>query len=229
MAEQVLIDRRRAAPLPDGVDPVTIAAAMNPAMSSWIALRRRIAFTPGSTVLVLGATGSAGRLAVQIAKHLGAAHVVAAGRDPDALKTLPSLGADTVVALDDDDPTALATAAAEADVVLDYLWGTAAATAIPAILTARPDRARPLQWIAIGSMAGLELTLPSEWLRAARLQILGSGQGSVPTREIAAELPALAQHLTAEDYAIPTRPTPLSHVETAWAEKPGAERIVFTP
>jgi NADPH:quinone reductase-like Zn-dependent oxidoreductase len=236
MAERTVIAWRRSVALPSGVDPITIAAAMNPAMSSWVALRRRIGFEPGQSVLVLGATGNAGQLAVQIAKHLGARNVVAAGRDRDRLEELESLGVvDRTVALADQDEGAaseLGAAAAEGDVdvVLDYLWGTASATAIPAVLRARPDRGRPLTWIEIGSMAGLELPLASEWLRAARLCLVGSGQGSVPTREIAAELSALASHLMAEDYAIDPVATPLSEVETAWTQSAGSRRrVVFLP
>src|SRR6202161_2274115 len=85
MAEQTIIDLRRSVVLPAGADPVAIAAAMNPAMSSWVALRRRISFEPGQSVLVLGATGNAGRLAVQAAKYLGASHAIGAGRQPDQL------------------------------------------------------------------------------------------------------------------------------------------------
>ena len=70
---------------------------MNPAMSSWVALRRRIEFQPGQSVLVLGATGNAGRLAVQIARHLGAGRVIAAGRAPDRLAALSDLGAHEIV------------------------------------------------------------------------------------------------------------------------------------
>jgi NADPH:quinone reductase-like Zn-dependent oxidoreductase len=199
---------------------------MNPAMSSWIALRKRISFAPGGSVLVLGATGNAGQMAVQIAKHLGARHVIAAGRDRERLAALEAIGADRTVVLGDDAELGAAAAEAETDVVLDYLWGTAAARAIPAILTQRPDRGRPLTWIEIGSMAGLELPLASEWLRAARLQIVGSGQGSVPTRDIAGELPALATHIEQGGYAIDAHPTPLRDVEDAWT-RPG--RVVFVP
>ena len=76
MAEQALIDTRRSVVLPEGSDPVAVAAAMNPAMSSWVALRRRAGFQAGQDVLVLGATGNAGRLAVQIARQLGARQVI---------------------------------------------------------------------------------------------------------------------------------------------------------
>ncbi|WP_027004679.1 quinone oxidoreductase family protein [Conexibacter woesei] len=224
MAERVAIDARRSVVLPDDVDPVVLAAAMNPAMSAWLALRRRIDFTPGSNVMVLGATGNAGRMAVQIARHLGAASVVGAARPSARLDALLALGADRVVALDDVGP-----AAGDVDVVLDYLWGTATAAALPAVLTARPDRGRPLTWIQIGSMAGLDLTVPSAWLRAARLALVGSGQGSVPTRDIVAELPALAAHLTTNAYTIDATPTPLAEVATAWTAPRSTNRIVFTP
>ncbi|HWI75279.1 MAG TPA: zinc-binding dehydrogenase, partial [Baekduia sp.] len=227
MAQRAVIDARRSAVLPDDVDPAAIAAAMNPAMSSWIALRRRIDFPTGQNVLVLGATGNAGQMAVQIAKHLGAARVVAAGRNAERLAALMAVGADATVALDDE---ALGDAAADADVVLDYVWGAATERALPAVLTRRPDRGRPLTWIQIGSVAGLDITLPSAWLRAARVQLVGSGQGSVPTAELVAELPALAAHITAGDYAIDAVPTPLSDVERTWtASSADRRRIVFLP
>lgn len=114
--------------------------------------------------------------------------------------------------------------------MLDYLWGAATERALPAVVTARADRGRPLTWIEIGSMAGREITLPSAWLRAAALQLLGSGQGSVPTAEIAAELPALAREIATGAYAVDAVPTPLSEVETAWnAPVETGRRIVFVP
>jgi D-arabinose 1-dehydrogenase-like Zn-dependent alcohol dehydrogenase len=72
MADQTVIDTRRSIVLPPGSDPIAVAAAMNPAMSCWIALRQRVQFQAGQDVLVLGATGNAGQMAVQIAKLLGA-------------------------------------------------------------------------------------------------------------------------------------------------------------
>jgi NADPH:quinone reductase-like Zn-dependent oxidoreductase len=226
MAEQAVVDVRRSVPLPADSDAATIAAAMNPAMSSWIALRRRIAMPPGQRVLVLGATGNAGQMAVQIAKHLGAAHVIGAGRDPERLAALRDLGADVTVSLDDD---ALG-AAADVDVVIDYLWGAPAEHAIRAIVTRRPDRSRPLDWIQIGSVAGPDIALPSAALRAANLRILGSGQGSVATAAIVDELPALAAEITAGRLAVNAAPRPLSEVESAWtAPTAPGERIVFTP
>jgi NADPH:quinone reductase-like Zn-dependent oxidoreductase len=227
MAEQTVVDRRRSVPLPPDSDVATIAAAMNPAMSSWIALRTRIAIEPGQRVLVLGATGNAGQMAVEIAKHLGAGHVIGAGRNAERLAALGDLGADVTVSLDGD---ALGEAGADVDIVLDYLWGTPAEQAIPALLTRRHDRSRPLDWIQIGSVAGPDIALPSAVLRAANLRIMGSGQGSVTTAAIIAQLPALADEITAGTLTVNAAPLPLSQVETAWSAPtaPG-QRIVFTP
>ena len=97
MAEHTVIDTRRSIVLPEDSDPIAVAAAMNPAMSSWIALRQRVQFRAGQNVLVLGATGNAGRMAVQIAKLFGADQIIGAGRGADRLAGLPALGAtDTV-------------------------------------------------------------------------------------------------------------------------------------
>jgi NADPH:quinone reductase-like Zn-dependent oxidoreductase len=137
MADKALADMRRAIELPDGADVTKVAAAMNPAMSSWVALRRRVPLQPGQSVLVLGATGNAGTMAVQIAKRLGAGRVIGAGRDPGRLHALLSLGADEVVPLtDDQDATdrALGAAAGGVDIVIDYVWGKPAEHAIMALL-----------------------------------------------------------------------------------------------
>lgn len=113
MAEKALVDIRRAIELPDDVEVAKVAAAMNPAMSSWVALRRRVPIQRGQSVLVLGATGNAGTMAIQVAKRLGAGRVIGAGRDRERLAALTAIGADEVVQLTDDaDATAAAIAAA---------------------------------------------------------------------------------------------------------------------
>jgi NADPH:quinone reductase-like Zn-dependent oxidoreductase len=227
MAEQTVIDLRQSFELPAGTDPVQVAAAMNPAMSSWVALRRRIDFRAGQSVLILGATGSSGQLAVQVAKQLGAQRVIAAGRNPRRLARLSDLGADDVVSLGDS--AALAASAAAVDVVIDYLWGPATTEAMIAIATHRSDDRRPLAWIEIGAIAGPTAEIPSAALRALPLQIVGSGQGSVPTRDILAELPAIAEAITGGALRVDARAVPLNDVASAWQDADGAERIVFTP
>jgi len=230
MAQQTVIDQRRSIALPDSADPILVAASMNPVMSSWIALRRRINFEPGQTVLILGATGSSGRMAVQVTKRLGASHVIGAGRDAQRLSALNDLGADTTARLDN--PTALsdlAEVARDVDVVIDYLWGPITADVMAGIAGNRPDPGKPLTWIEIGSVAGAWAEIPSAALRAVRLQIVGSGQGSVPTRDILAEIPALVDEITSGAFHIDARTVTLADVETAWNETATDQRIVITP
>ncbi|GAA2637231.1 quinone oxidoreductase family protein [Paractinoplanes durhamensis] len=226
MAEKAVVDRRRMVPLPAGADVAKVAAAMNPAMSSWVALRRRVPIQPGQSVLILGATGNAGAMAVQVARRLGAGRIVGAGRDAARLATVP---ADEVVALGDG-PDALAAAAAEVDIVLDYLWGRPASAAMMALLTARSDRSRQLDWIQIGSVAGPTIELPSVALRSANLRLQGNGQGAVSPRAYLAELPALIEEIGTGTITVTPRAIPLADVERAWArpDVPG-ERIVLTP
>jgi NADPH:quinone reductase-like Zn-dependent oxidoreductase len=239
MAEQTVIDIRRSLVLPGTVDPVVVAAAMNPAMSSWVALRQRVPFQPGQDVLVLGATGNAGQLAVQIAKLLGANNVIAAGRHAGRLAALPALGATATVPLDgnagdaaggdaDDTAERLGKAAAEVDVVIDYVWGEPAAAAMVAVLTKRADRSKPLTWVQIGAVAGRTAPIPSAALRSVRLAIVGSGQGSVGAREYLAELPALIEQIAAGALKVDVLAMPLADVEQAWAAD-ARQRIVLTP
>ncbi|HEX3615271.1 MAG TPA: zinc-binding alcohol dehydrogenase family protein [Solirubrobacteraceae bacterium] len=233
MAERAVVDVRRAVELPDDVDVTKVAAAMNPAMSSWVALRRRVPIAPGQSVLILGATGNAGTMAVQVAKRLGAATIVGAGRNGARLAALPPLGATATVQLTDDaeaTAAALAAAAAEVDIVIDYLWGEPTQQAIPALLRARADRSRPLDWIQIGAITGPTIELPSTALRSANLRLQGSGQGSVSPQGYVAELPSLVAEIAAGSLDVNVRPLPLSAVERAWAEPeaPG-ERTVLVP
>lgn len=224
MAERTVIELDRSVVLPGDVDPVRLAAAMNPVMSSWVALRRRIELKRRSRVLVLGATGSAGRMAVQVAKRLGAVEVVAAGRDAERLAELPALGADRVIGFDQ------AAQAAEVDVVIDYVWGEPSARAMVDLLTARRDRSASLTWIQIGSVAGPTAPIPSAALRAARLDIVGSGIGSVPGRDFVKELPRIAAAVGEGAFDVRARAMPLREVTRAWElAATTSERIVLTP
>ena len=230
MAARVVADRRRCVPLPDGIDEAIIAAAMNPAMSSWIALCLRAPIQPGQSVFVLGATGNAGQMAIQIAKLLGAGRVVGAGRE---IHCLESSKADEIVSLvgePDSVSAAIAQAAAESDIVLDYLWGPPAADAMLAMLSARRDRSKPINWIQIGSVAGPTMALPSVALRSTNLRVMGSGQGSVPVKAIVTELPRLVDELVAGRIPVDALRVPLSDVEKAWtAPVPAGRRVVLVP
>jgi NADPH:quinone reductase-like Zn-dependent oxidoreductase len=233
MADQTITRRSRCVPLPDAADDITVAAGVNPAMSSWVPLRLRVRLQPGQRVLVLGATGTAGRAAVQIAKRLGAGWVTGAGRNPRRLSELAALGADATVSLAgsaSDVAEAVRAAAEDIDVVIDYLWGQPAETVMPAILAARPAPNKPLHWLQIGAVAGPAISLPSIALRSHNLMVLGSGQGAFSAEEFLAEIPALIGELAAGTVTVDALPIPLSDVEKAWDVSLQPEkRIVFVP
>jgi NADPH:quinone reductase-like Zn-dependent oxidoreductase len=224
MAERTVIDLERSVVLPDSIDPVVVAAAMNPAMSSWVALRQRISFTPGRHVLILGATGNAGRMAIQVAKRFGASRVIAAGRDTAKLAELTALGADEICTFHQLAP------AADVDVVIDYVWGEPTAAAMVEILKNRADRSRPLTWVEIGAIAGPQAAIPAAALRAARLQIVGSGIGSVSGPGFVRELPQLAKAVAQGAFDVRAKAVPLAEVEQVWASTAGTtDRIVLVP
>ncbi len=224
MAERTVIELARSVVLPDSIDPVVVAAAMNPVMSSWVALRKRIDFERGQRVAILGATGNAGRMAIQVAKRFGASHVIAAGRDRAKLAELPALGADEVCTFDQ---LALA---ADVDVVVDYVWGEATVAAMVEILTNRADRARMLSWVEIGAIGGANAGISAAALRSTRLQIVGSGIGSVPGRDFVEELPQIARAVAEGAFDVRARAVPLAEVEEVWSSSTGtSDRIVLVP
>jgi NADPH:quinone reductase-like Zn-dependent oxidoreductase len=227
MAERTVVDVDRSLVLPSHVDPVVVAAALNPAMGSWLALRCRIPFKKRQKVLILGATGSAGSMALQVARHLGASQIIGTGRNAQRLAKLRELGATEVATFADPQ---LGTLARDVDVVLDFVWGETAAQTMAAMITARADRSHPLTWVQIGSVTSATAAIPSAALRAARLQIVGSGIGSVPGREIVGELPALVKEIVRGTFRVDAQAVPLSAVEQAWADAADTRaRIVLTP
>ncbi|MGZ8178320.1 quinone oxidoreductase family protein [Williamsia sp. SKLECPSW1] len=224
MAQRTLVDRRALTPLPSDTAAASVAASFNATMSSWIALRHRAAVAAGSRVLVLGATGNAGRAALAVARHLGAQEVIAAGRDADRLADLVAVGADRVLTLD------RLAEAAEVDVVLDYVWGEPTARGMADLVTARPDRSVRLTWIQIGSTAGTTAPIRSAALRSSRLEIVGSGVGSVPVGEIRRAVPDIAAFIREGSVPITPVEVPLTEVTDAWDRPVGpGERIVFVP
>jgi NADPH:quinone reductase-like Zn-dependent oxidoreductase len=224
MAERTVIELDRSVVLPDEVDPVVVAAAMNPAMSSWVALRQRIDFGRGQSVLILGATGNAGRMAIQVAKRFGASEVIAVGRDRAKLAELSALGADLALPFEE------VAEAADVDVVIDYLWGVPTGQAMVDLLTHRSDRSKPLTWLEIGAVAGPEAAIPAAALRSARLQIVGSGIGSVPGRDFVKELPQLAEAVAHGAFDVRARAVALAQVTEAWTSTAGtSDRVVLVP
>jgi NADPH2:quinone reductase len=234
MAERTVTTRDRCLILPDSLEETAVAALMNPAMSSFAALTERIPFEPGQSVLIQGATGSAGHLAVQICKRLGAARIVATGRDRQALEELRALGADAVISLAQDRDALVQSfrahlAANKIDVVLDYLWGAPAEALLDAIAQKGLDHeARRIQYIQIGSSAGPAINFPAATLRSSGLEMLGSGFGSVPIDRIFASLAAFLQQAAKQPFQMKIQKATLSEVEKLWNQKTEA-RLVFQP
>ena len=236
MAEQTVVSRAWCLPVPDGVDDVTAAALPNPALSSWLPLVWSAELEPGETVLILGATGVAGKLAIQIARHLGAGRVVAAGRNGQVLKTLPDLGADAIIALDQPDHELTAAFIHEAshksfDVILDYLWGHPTEVLLES-LTGHDVKAasRRIRLIEIGDMAGPTIALSAAALRSSGLELYGSGGGSIPHKAIFDTFPQVWALAAGGRLRIDTEPVALADVENAWHRQdvPG-RRIVIIP
>lgn len=146
--------------IPDSLEDTTVAAMMNPGMSSWAALTVRARFVAGEKVLILGATGSAGQMAVQIARRLGAGRVVASGRNPEALAEMQTLGADSLISLSQEREALVSAFRGELtthkiDVVLDYVWGAPAEALLGAMAQKGLQHAAPrLRYVQIGSSAG---------------------------------------------------------------------------
>jgi NADPH:quinone reductase-like Zn-dependent oxidoreductase len=232
MAEKVLVPTENCFPVPDQVDDVTAAAVANPGMSSMAALKLRAVFKAGETILINGATGNAGRLAIQIAKYLGAKKVVATGRNAEALKSLPVLGADVTLPLGDGGD-AFEEALKEQfggdgiDVVLDYLWGPSAERIVIAGAKAGKE-AVPIRFVQIGSMSAPNITLPSAALRSSAITLMGSGIASVPLKDLIAATRDAVQAVVPGKLRIETTAVPLADVQKTWNGDSGKSRLVYT-
>lgn len=218
--------------LPVGADPLAIAAGVNPGMAGWLALTARHAEVAElGTVVVLGATGTSGSMAVQSAFALGAARVVAAGRDPEALERLAARGAVTVSLGSADPAAALAEAIADdaPSVVLDFVWGSVAEAAFAALgRSGLEEDDADISYVQIGSLAGLEAAVPAALLRSRRLKIVGSGAGSVSRERLMSELPRVMDRIADGTLTVPYAGFPLENVGEAWAHR-GPERAVVVP
>ena len=215
--------------LPDDLDDVAAAALANAGMSSSAALVERARLRRGETVLVNGATGVSGRLAVQIARHMGATKVIATGRNPAALA---ALGADEAISLTLDDDALQArfeqAFAAGVDVVLDYLWGPSAERLLRAAARAAPE-ATPVRFVQIGSMSGAEIALPSAVLRSKAIELMGSGLGSVAAPRLFAAIDTVLRAAVPAGLKVDAEVAPLSEIERRWAEQDSSRRLVFAP
>ncbi|MFC6177262.1 zinc-binding alcohol dehydrogenase family protein [Companilactobacillus huachuanensis] len=231
LAEKTLINEHLILPLPDGIDDVTAAAIANPGMSSWTALVSRAHFEAGQTVLINGATGTAGSLAVKIAYHMGAKKVIVTGRNSEKLSRL---GADEMVAFDmnaeggADKFTAdlVKQMQAGVDVVLDYLWGDSAIAIMKAVAMFGGHNAT--RFVSIGASAGqADIALPSAVLRSSAIEILGSGVKSATMPQLISAINGVFQWAAKEKITMKTNNFDLSEIGEAW-NAPLTPRAVVT-
>ncbi|KAI1111474.1 hypothetical protein F5Y14DRAFT_308826 [Nemania sp. NC0429] len=222
-AELLTVDRDAVHALPDSVDPAQFAASVNPAISSWLALKRRTTNLPENfAVLILGATSASGRLAALAARALGAGKVIGVARNEAALAATEGLDEFIVqreVVADTD------FSKVECDVVLDYVYGDLALHALSTMSVRRP-----LQYVSIGMLSRKEVAIPPALLRSRDITVRGSGPGALSTRAIQDEIKSLVPVMTSWNLS-GAHSVPLKDIQAAWRDKSLADkgRLVFIP
>jgi NADPH:quinone reductase-like Zn-dependent oxidoreductase len=221
-------------PIPDGIDPARAAAMPRSALTSLLPLKYSAKLQPGETVLINGATGVSGRIAVQVARMLGAGKVVATGRNAASLKLVKELGADEVINLEQGDAQlGEAFIAAEGpggyDVVLDFLWGHPAEVLINTFLPKEAGFAkRSIRYLQIGEKAGSHISLHGSALRTSGLQMMGIGK--ISNEQLAEELARVWEWIKADKLYMEIERIPLANIAEAWQRVDLAgKRLVIVP
>lgn len=236
-AEKALIDKNRMIPLPEGLSDMTAAALPNAVAGSAMALLFRAGMKAGETVLINGATGFTGKIAVQIAKYYGAKKVIVTGRNEESLRSLLALGADETISLKMEDEKFIKQIKdlhhyAPIDIVLDYLWGHPAELILNS-LKGDGSWTHKTRFVSIGSMAGDPIQLSSAILRSVDLQLSGSGLGSWTKEEIkklfSEIIPEMFQLAADNNLLVETINLPLKDIGTWWDLPASAgKRMVVT-
>ncbi len=237
MAEKAVVDKSRTVKIPDGVSNSAAAALPNAIMGSALALKFRARMQQGDTVLINGATGFTGKIAVQLAKYYGAGKVIATGRNEEILQSLLRAGADEIVSLKQDDAVIIQHlkdihSITPFDVIIDYLWGHSAEM-ILSILKGNGTFSHRTRYVTIGGMSGDTIQLSSQILRSADIQLSGSGLGSWSREEMGklfTEVIPEAFRLAADNkLSIDTVDVNFNDIAKLWHdEAPAGKRIVVT-
>jgi NADPH:quinone reductase-like Zn-dependent oxidoreductase len=238
LAEKAIINKNAYTEIPAGLDDISAAALPNAVMGAALALKYRADVKPGDVVLINGATGVTGQVAVQLAKYYGAKKVIATGRNPESLNLLLQLGADEVISLKEEDEKISSRIreihkSTPIGSVIDYTWGHPAEIILNALKGGGLHTVTSkVRFVTVGSMAGEEIKLTSNLLRSTAIEILGSGFGSIPAeimqklpKEI---LPEMLQLAADGKLKIETVTAPLKDIETAWHKHvPAGKRLVI--
>ena len=237
IAEKAVIEKSRMIKLPEGIDDVTAAALPNAVAGSAMALRFRAHMKPGETVLINGATGFTGKIAVQIAKHYGAKKIIVTGRNKETLHGLLALGADEIISVNQDDEQFISQLKeihnnTPIDVIIDYLWGRTAELILSS-LKGKGSFTHKVRFVSIGSVTGDKIQLSAENLRSVDLQLSGSGLGSWTKDEMkqlfSEILPEMFELAAGNKLKVETEMVSLTDIEKLWnMEVPGGKRLVIT-
>jgi NADPH2:quinone reductase len=228
MAERTLVPRDSVLRVAEGLDDTVAAALGNTGLGAWLALSWRARLEPGETVLVLGAAGAVGNVAVQAAKVQGAGRVVGADLAGERLERMLERGADAVVAIDAGDDLAAAlrvAAGGDVNVTIDMLW---AAPALAAIAAA----ARFARHVEVGNMAGAEVTLPAPLIRSKSLDMCGFNVAHPPLEVRREGYLRLTEHAARGDIVVDVDQRPLDDVGEAWERQrqaAGGPKMVLVP
>jgi len=234
MAERAAVRSAFTFPIPDNLSDEQAAAIANPGVSAWLSLAHRARLAAGDNVLVLGATGVTGQLATKIAKLLGAARVVAAGRNREVLAALRQLGADVTIELDapaSELSERFAHAAGESgfQVVIDYVWGAPAEAFLQAVTRKEFAAAESeTRYVQVGESAGATISLAAAVLRSAPITIMGTA-GIAPGNVLVEAIENVMSHAARAELRIETERVPLAEIAAAWQREPKGRRIVVAP
>ncbi|MBE7170602.1 MAG: zinc-binding alcohol dehydrogenase family protein [Williamsia sp.] len=236
IAERAVIEKDRMVPLPTGIDDATAAALPNAVIGSAMPLRFKAGMQGGETVLINGATGFTGKMAVQLAKYYGAKKIIATGRNRQSLEALLDLGADEILSTQTSDKDFVAQLRkihhhTPFDIILDYLWGPTAELIFSA-LKGRGSFTPKTCLVSIGSVTGDKIQLSAEILRSVNLQLSGSGLGSWTREEVqklfTEILPEMFELAAAGKLIIETVKVNLKDIEKLWEEEvPAGKRLVI--
>jgi NADPH2:quinone reductase len=226
LAERFVADEAELWELPDEADPVIAAALGVAGLAGWLAVEERGRIQEGDRVLVLGATGTVGSVAVQAARLLGAARVVAAGRDAGRLERALRLGADETVTLEGgevEDALRGAFPDGGPDLVIDPLWG-------PPALAAIAIAPIGMRFVNLGQSAGASVDLTSAAVRGRLLEIIGHTVFEAPHDDLARAHRAMLEHVAAGELEVDVETFPLEQAVEAWeAQRAGpAHKLVVT-
>lgn len=235
LAEMAAIEKDRMVAVPEGLDDAMAAALPNAVIGAAMGLRFKADIQPGDVVLVNGATGFTGRVAVQLAKHYGAKKVIATGRNADSMNELLELGADEVIPVGAGgvrERLEAIHAGTPIDVVLDYLWGPSA-EAIFSVIKGDGSFSNKIRYVSVGSVTGDEIRLSAAVLRSVNIQLSGSGLGAW-TRQQVGELfhqilPEAFGLAAAGRLKVEVVEVKLPDIAVLWElEVPGGRRLVVT-